>query len=94
MPVEVDRAVKHPYPTVPYSYRTISAWMGSHDGGCCLYRSVHPIGLTTAMGSALVGDATLAIRGFRILGRHPLSIPPSPAPDRNDCRVGGVKYVT
>ena len=30
--------------------------------------------LTTAVGSALVGDATLASRRFRILGRHPLSI--------------------
>ena len=35
-------------------------------------RTTH--GLTTAVGSAFVGDATLANRGFRILGRHPLSI--------------------
>ena len=93
MPVEVDRAVKHPYPTVPYNYRTISAWMSSHDGGCC--RKCTTCGLTTAMGSALVGDATLAIRGFRILGRHPLSIHHlALLLHRNDCRTGGVKYVT
>ena len=33
-----------------------------------------PMSLTTAMGSVLVGDATSDFRGFRILGRHPLSI--------------------
>ena len=56
-------------------------------------RTTH--GLTTAVGSALVGDATLAIRGFRILGRHPLSIHHlALLLRRNDCRTGGVKYVT
>ena len=69
--------------------------MDGHDGGHCLYRSVHPIGLTTAMGSVLVGDATSDIRGFRILGASPPNIfHLAPLLRQNDCRMGGVKYVT
>ena len=94
MPVEVDRAVKNPVSDL-YSTTKDDFRLDEQPRRRLLSvpkRTTH--GLTTAVGSALVGDATLAIRGFRIRERHPLSIPPSPAPDRNDCRVGGVKYVT
>ena len=94
MPVEVDRAVKNPVSDCTLYLEDEFRLDGQPRRRLLSVPKCTPHGLTTAMGSALVGDATLAIRGFRILGRHPLSTPPSPAPDRNDCRVGGVKYDT
>ena len=95
MPVEVDRAVKNP---VSDLYSTTKDDFRLDEQPRRRLLSVPKCttcGLTTAMGSALVGDATLAIRGFRILGAHPLSIHHlALLLRRNDCRTGGVKYVT
>ena len=74
MPVEVDRAVKNPVSDCTLQLEDDFRLDGSHDGGCFGTEAYPPMSLTTAMGSVLVGDATSNFRGFRILGRHPLSI--------------------
>ena len=75
MPVEVDRAVKNPVSDLyPTTHKDDFRLDGQPRRRLLSVPKRTTHGLTTAAGSAFVGDATLAIRGFRILGRHPLSI--------------------